>query len=189
MNCSNFARSYCQCCSILDTVPGRAMGTLRGTGRMKLTHTSWRSILGCDSLNEWRWHLCRTHAVGAIHKDSDYATNRVAAIKQRPFNIGAINRWLAFLYFQHFRHRPVRTLALGSTGRLGGISLRLRSRISPITSARLRLVVMWMGVGTSRSTYSKAREPPRPTFTRDCPMLTVVLWAYCLLVFRSDGGV
>src|SRR4029077_18694002 len=35
----------------------------------------------------------------------------------------------------------------------------------PITSASFRLVVMWIGVGSTRCTYSGARVPLRFTFT------------------------
>src|SRR5712692_4853895 len=35
----------------------------------------------------------------------------------------------------------------------------------PITSASLRLVVVWMGARSIRCTYSGARVPPRFTFT------------------------
>ena len=35
----------------------------------------------------------------------------------------------------------------------------------PITSASLRLVVIWTGVESTRCTYSGARVPPRLTFT------------------------
>jgi hypothetical protein len=58
----------------------------------------------------------------------------------------------------------------------------------PMSSARSRLVVIWMGVTSIRSTYSGVRVPPRFTFTTNLVMFMCLFVTAPIVLRRNDHG-